>query len=229
MGKRFSQRRRAALMAAVSASALLWNAPARADATWDPSVPDGSWSMAANWIGGVVPTTGTVAISFNDIASHTVNYDGSFATYPGSLLIANKGTGDAALVIDDANRTLLSHMNVGSDGNGIVYQNAGTVSGLTYVGSGSLGSGTYILSGGTLVPSELDIGLGSTGVFNQSGGTVGSPTSYLLMNVRGPTNGTGTYRLLGGTLYPSNEYVGGTFVQSDGTNFINAASIFERD
>jgi hypothetical protein len=84
---------------------------------------------------------------------------------------------------------------------------------------GDSGTGTYTLSGtGSLsVAGNEDIGLGGTGIFNQSGGTNTSNSSLYVGDF------TGTYSLSGsGLLSAGTEYVGsggtGIFNQSGGTN-----------
>jgi hypothetical protein len=122
-------------------------------------------------------------------------------------------------------------LSLGDGGTGAFVQNGGTVNaGWMFVGDGSGGQGKYDLNGGTLNTAwEAVVGFstGTTGVFNQTGGTHNA-LNVLLVGYRG----NGTYNLSGPAVLNVSGTSGvggyggtGTFNQSGGTHTTSQVAI----
>jgi len=214
-----------ALVAILLAVAPLRFCEAAASTDW--VVPSGDWSNGANWSAGQpdantyagVAHNGTVTISASGTvcAGLEIGWDSVYA---------NSGTG--AVVMTGGDFTAPTAY-VGFRARGTFTQSGGTVS-LTAPASsayvlliGGNAPGTYNLSGAaTLNATCEELGWGSTGTFNQSGGT--NTTSKIIVG----SQGTGYYTLSGtGVLSAATEWVGyagsgGTFTQSGGTNTVSS-------
>jgi hypothetical protein len=204
-------------------------------------VGGGSWSAAADWTQGGVPTAGeAVYLTFADGVSRTINYDytGTPLTLYSVNLDLENGNGSAATTLSMTanNMTVNGDEIVGHIGTGFFNQSGGTntVNGENglFLGFNSGSTGTYSLSGsGTLAANNNEqVGFSGVGNFNQSGGINTINSSYALI-LGGNSGATGTYVLSGsGTLTgAANEYVGnngiGSFNQTGGTNTTNELDV----
>jgi hypothetical protein len=217
---------------------------------WKNTAATSNWSGAGNWSAASAtgldssgPPAGlTVAtIANSDSSSHVVALDQSASI--GGLVIGSTGGGIDTLSQTAAdNLSIRTSEQVGVGGAGIHIQTNGTntILGNLFVGSGS--AGTYSLGGTGVVnvANSLGIGVGSTGTFNQSGGTlsVGSESigSNDGMGVISQSGGVakvaGEFNLLGGSYSLSGNasltlsgsgYVGGSFYAATGPGSLNVA------
>jgi hypothetical protein len=211
-----------------SAAILSISGIAGAGTTWDPAVPGGSWSIPANWLGGIVPLAGGVTIAFNDALAHAVTYDVSFNDpttnfFASSIYLSNAGSGSVLL-------NFSGYDFVGPclalGGNAMVRQSAGNVNaGIATIGVSSNGVGTYEMLGGTLDATRLLIGVAGPGVVRQEAGTVSierSMINYLDLSGDYP----GRYEMNGGTLIVDDriQVFNGTFTQTGGTVVVKSTS-----
>jgi RHS repeat-associated protein len=184
----------------------------------------GNEYVGYNGTGNFNQSGGTNTISVNN-SPYTALYLGDNSGSTGTYNLTGGGNLNAnGFDLNDVSEY------VGYSGTGIFNQSGGTNTipdfsnlALAY---NSNSTGTYALSGtGSLSVSGIEyVGYGSTGNFNQSGGTntINSGESLTIGNIQGST---GTYTLSAGSLSVSgNEYVGnnsgstGDFNQTGGTN-----------
>ncbi len=225
----------------VAVSVMLVAAPLRA-ASYSWAVSAGTWSVASNWVGSLLPTNSDTAYVVNG-GTAGINQLGEIC---GTLSLGSS-VGSGTVQMTGGNLYATAYENVGNGGTGTFIQSGGTNScnyGIS-IGAGYGGTRTYLLSGGSLC-GRMDIGLYGNGSFQQTGGTTNflstlnvacysSGTCSLSGGVC-TTNGidlgsnygtTGTFLLSGTTQLTStsDEIVGdlgtGIITQSGGTNAIS--------
>ncbi|MEW8624533.1 MAG: hypothetical protein AB2551_02120 [Candidatus Thiodiazotropha sp.] len=187
-----------------------------------------NWNNSACWSGSVIPGESAAVNIEAASGSHvTVNYNDS--TNPpvrlGDFYLNAAEGGTATLIRNDNYALNSSYFFLGEDGTGVssVIHNSGS----SQFGTGSIGknggaNGYYELNGtGNLRWQRLELGLGGSGVFVQSGGTHTIDAGGLSVGAWGA--GSGHYTLQGGTLNVNGlENVGhanrGVFTQNGGTH-----------
>lgn len=202
---------------AVTAIALAWllSAAGLQATNFYFSVASGYWDVPGNWDLSRVPTTngGDIAWIQNGRLATITNQASAATVYLGF-------TGNGNLEINGGTLAI-TFGQVGYTAGGFVTQSVGTVTVGDTLNVGMFGTGRYVLVNGSLSVGSLRMGSasGATGVFEQSGGSIGS----LGATIGHASGGTGTYLMSGGDNAWSNAwYVGnsgrGTMVQSGGTN-----------
>ena len=120
-----------------------------------------------------------------------ITYDGAFAGF-GSLLLANQGSGQAAMSIQSDVALQFGIFDIGGSGRATVAQAAGSLSGWNInLAAQTTGVATYQISGGSLNIDTVRLGENGSGVLDQSGGVVKITSSLYL----GFGSGMGTYLL----------------------------------
>ncbi|HEY3322715.1 MAG TPA: putative Ig domain-containing protein [Planctomycetota bacterium] len=168
-------------------------------------------------------------------------------TVTGTISVGTAGNGNAAMNIRGSHTLNTVNFMLGDATSmpGTVNQSGGTVnvSGQVRVGHYPTETSTYNLSGGTLNVTAASsgtnpfqagtqeyngtvyLGIDGTGVLNQSGGTLITPS--LVLDNRGDTGGTDTYTMTGGTLILGNWGIQGnasTLVNLGGGTVIASAT-----
>jgi len=193
-------------MLAVTALAGLVLESRATDIQWQGGTA--SYTIAADWVGGVVPGSSDNAI--NDQGANTVVEINSGDANWGVLDIrAGNGAGDGAFV-----------------------QNASTVTinGWFRLGINTAYSGAYTLNGGTLnyLGGELHIGEYGTAVFNLNGGTITGSGNFAVNNGSDDDSASGAVSANVGTLNQNAGVINVTgggqfFVGNRGTGVYNLA------
>jgi autotransporter-associated beta strand protein len=180
----------------------------------------GDWSVPANWIDEIAPTSSDYAYIVNGGTANVIQ-EGDGCNY---LYLGDAGTGTVQM---NGGSFSAKSDYVGNSGTGTFTQNAGTNTVLyyLYLGYHSAADGTYNLRGTGLLSADYEyVGNSGAGTFDQSGGD--NTISYNLY-LGYHLGSTGTYNLSGeGRLDVSvSENIGssgtGTFTQSGGINTTN--------
>lgn len=172
-----------------------WFATAACAVNWLNTNANNQWEDDANWSGGAQPTSTDAVIIGLDGANKAIL---SQAGEQGQDVLVGSGTaGELQMTGGDlAARKLL----IGDGVSGTFDQDNGAVT-LTedlLVGT-SGGSGEWNIAGGTVSARKVLAGLSNsstTGVINQSGGTVTTVENYMTGD-----NGIGTLHMTGGTIH----------------------------
>ena len=184
-------------MAALAAMALCAVETKAATINWTGTT--GDWSDPINW-GGTLPTSSDDAYIANDGTADVAQGQSGICK---NLYLGNSGSGQSGTVeITKGKLTCLSSVYVGNSGVGSFTQSGGSnttvvdIRSVLNVGYNSSSSGTYNLSGtqSILSANYEFIGLhGSSGVFQQSGGTNIIKSGLSIRT-------TGQYKLSSGTM-----------------------------
>lgn len=194
-------------IAAAAVLAMLWPC-ALAGAAAYFQVPDGDWSVAGNWAGGLpsstsVASVGTTAGGGVNPAVARIGADVGAATGRVNVTVGVEAA-TAGTVIHTAGTAYLNPT-IGSYGTGSYVHNGGTLmAGQFVLGKEVSGVGTYSLNDATLTATGIEVGSWGTGTFSQIGGsvTVSSGTTYNAvilgaLNSGASNYGKGTYNLAG--------------------------------
>jgi len=178
-------------------------------ATWVETA--GSFTNAANWNTGIVPTNGVEALIDN---GGTAQFDGGTA----SVAKLGLGSGEATSGAFEMSSGVLSNtyffVGIGVSSTGSVTQNGGSIVQQTGsadpvvgIGHGTGATGTYTLSDGALTVRNGPFHVGSRGcgTFTQTGGAV---TGLSWMVVARYLGSKGDYTLAGGVLAQTPSWAG---------------------
>jgi uncharacterized protein YhjY with autotransporter beta-barrel domain len=161
-------------------AALATHAHGQTVSVWTGSSGDGQWATAGNWNPNGEPvapneanvdTAATIALPTTSIGSLFLQSNTINLTVSGATFTANDISIDTGATVN---------LNIGA-GASIVSANSGSPNASTFVGDGS-GAGLLNLTGGgslnfTSATLGSGVGIGGTGVFNQSGSTVVNVTA----------------------------------------------------
>ena len=216
---------------------------------------DGFWDDPLNWSLTLSPSTNQLLVSIESPGSKTVTIDRFTAgNNAGTLTVSNLlisapsgstntlflnnagtnkpltalgaftvGTNGALTVLNSAVNVKNGDLNV----EGQLTENSGDISvARGTVAVGTLSPGAYQLNGGSLLASNLFIGITNYGMMEQSGGT-NQVTAALRLGTS--PGGSGFYKLGGGVLISAVSSVGdsgvGSFIQTGGSNYSSSLSV----
>ncbi|MDP9174241.1 MAG: hypothetical protein M3O30_10310 [Planctomycetota bacterium] len=233
-----AHRKLAAIALAASAVILPLSRAAIADTDSWIGTTSGNWTDNTQWSTGNAPSANQdVNITNAYTGTQTITYD-----YAGPAITFNSVTVDATtggtnvLAMSTNTLTVGTAEYIGANGVGVFNQSGGSNSqgnsmpGTIYLGYSAGSNGTYTLSGGNFYFGTQYIGYSGTGYFNQSTSTNSYNGVPNLINLSLGENfgSSGTYTLSGGQLNAISEEIGfngvGNFIQSGGTNTLNANS-----
>jgi hypothetical protein len=181
--------------------------------------------------GGITFNSGTFAVSGSALSFGTFSQLGGSTVLGGWLQMNNASSYTLAGGSLSNGTNTTSQISVGYASAASFNQTGGLANVLSFltVGDQSTGSGTYSISGGTLnltgANPTLWVSFAGTGTFNQTGGTVTTPTLTLADQL----TGNGTYLISDGSLGATTAAIGlrgnGHFVQTGGTVTINNVNL----